>query len=254
MDQNERRMIEDLFARLRQAEQQAGPRDREAEQEIAQALGRQPAAPYYMSQVILMQEQAVRALGDRVQKLEQELAERPAGGGSFLGGLFGGGSGQSAATVQTAETVYGTPAAPANRGWSNQPPAATERVPAMPPGTSYGAQPAFGNRGGFGPAQAGGSGFLGSALKTAAGVAGGMLLANAVGGLFGGAAHAGEVPGAAAQAQAAAAQAEAAAAQAQAAADRADEDTWRAPPDDLSDRGDLLADNDGADFDTFGDF
>jgi uncharacterized protein len=254
MDQNERRMIEDLFAKLSQAERQAGPRDREAEQEIAQALGRQPAAPYYMAQVILMQEQAVRSLGERVQKLEQELAERPAGGGSFLGGLFGGGSGQSASSIRPGAEP--PPTAP-TRGWTNQAPA-PERVPAMPPGANYGAAngaaAALGNRGGFGAS--GGSGFLGSAMQTAAGVAGGMLLANAVSGLFGGQAHAAGLDSATAEAQAAAAKAEAAASEAQAAAARADADADTAgawPPDDAAAPDDLYADN-GGDFDTFGDF
>jgi hypothetical protein len=177
MEQNERQMIDGLFDKLRQAEQQSGPRDPGAEKQIAEALARQPAAAYYMAQVILVQEHAVQAQNQRIQELEKQLAERPAaGGGGFLSGLFGGGANQQAAApaartpVMAPGTAFGGQPAgqPLGRGWSNQ------------------AAPA--QAGGFG----GGGGFLASALTTAAGVAGGVMLANALGGMFGGEAHAAE--------------------------------------------------------------
>ena len=90
MDQNERRIIDDLFARLGEAERRAGPRDAEAERLIQGHLGRQPAAPYYMAQAIVVQQEALAGAQARIEQLERELGERPAGGG-FLGGLFGGG-------------------------------------------------------------------------------------------------------------------------------------------------------------------
>ncbi len=206
MQQNEQDLISGLFTKLKQAEQQAGPRDPGAEKLINDALSSQPAAPYYMSQVILVQEQAVAALSERVQKLEQELAERPASsGGGFLGGLFGGGSGQSTTTIRP------------------------DRTPVMPPGAQYGNQ--FGNQAapgrgwGSGPAQpGGGGGFLASAMTTAVGVAGGMLLANAVGSMFGGPAEAAEKP--------------------------AEEPPAEEP---AAEQEDFMAD-DGGDFDSFGEF
>jgi hypothetical protein len=153
-------MIEGLFERLQQAEAQAGPRDGEAEALIRDRMARQPTAPYLLAQVVLVQEQGLRNLQARVEELERERAERPQGGGGFLGGLFGGGRTQPAA---------GT-------GWS------TSRFPAqgasMPPGPS-------------------GGGFLAGAMQTAMGVAGGMLLANAVSGVFAGEAQAAEPPAAA---------------------------------------------------------
>ena len=91
MDQNERQVIDDLFGKLRQAESGAGPRDADAEGLIREHLGSQPAAPYYMAQAIVVQEHALKAAQERLEQLEQELKNRPAGGG-FLGGLFGGGS------------------------------------------------------------------------------------------------------------------------------------------------------------------
>ena len=78
MDGNERQVIDELFGKLRQLDQQAPQRDAEAEAHIRQQVAAMPAAPYYMAQAIL------------VQELERAATERPAAGG-FLGGLFGGG-------------------------------------------------------------------------------------------------------------------------------------------------------------------
>lgn len=169
MDQNEKRIIDDLFGKLGHAERQAGPRDAAAEQAIAEALKQQPAAPYYMAQAILVQENALSSLNQRVQELERELAERPAAGGGFLSGLFGGSAGQTVSQIRptAAEREPAMPPGTAGRGWSGQ---------GAAPGRGWSAQPQAG----------GGGGFLASALQTAAGVAGGVLLANAVTGLFAG--------------------------------------------------------------------
>lgn len=157
MNAEERSMIEGLFDRLKQAEVQAGPRDGEAEALIHNAIARQPAAPYLMAQVILVQEMGLTQLQSRVEELERELAQRPQGSG-FMGGLFG----SVGARPQ--------PAAAAGFGRSRFP----GHQPAMQPGQ--------------------GGGFMAGALQTAVGVAGGMLLANAVAGMFGGEAQAGEAP------------------------------------------------------------
>ena len=152
MDTTERQVIDDLFGKLRQVEEQTGPRDHEAEAHIRGLVARQPAAPYYMAQTIVMQEQALAAAQARLQDMESELKARPAGGG-FLAGLFGGGT------------------APASRGRSYG-------VIGDPRVAAY-AKPdqAFGQR------QAGG-GFLAGAMQTAIGVAGGMMLASALGSMF----------------------------------------------------------------------
>jgi hypothetical protein len=47
--QVEQRLIEGLFAKLRQAEIASDPHDRAAEHQIAAALHRQPSAPYCMA-------------------------------------------------------------------------------------------------------------------------------------------------------------------------------------------------------------
>jgi hypothetical protein len=147
MDQNERRIIDDLFARLDEAERRAGPREAEAERLIQGHLGRQPAAPYYMAQVIVVQQDALANAEARIEQLERAASERPAGG--FLGGLFGGGERP----------------APARRS-----PAAERRGG---PGEGPWSQP-YGR----------GGGFLAGAAQTAMGVAGGVLIADALGDLF----------------------------------------------------------------------
>jgi hypothetical protein len=153
MDTTERQVIDDLFGKLRQVEEQTGPRDHEAEAHIRGLVAGQPAAPYYMAQTILMQEQALAAAQARLQDMESELKARPAGGG-FLAGLFGGGT--APAPGRRSQGVIGDPrvaayAKPDQAGWQRQ---------------------------------AGGTGFLAGAMQTAIGVAGGMMLASALGSMF----------------------------------------------------------------------
>jgi len=64
----ERRLIEDLFARLRGAEGQS--RDPEIERLIAAELRRAPNAPYAMAQTIIAQNQALEAAAARIEELE----------------------------------------------------------------------------------------------------------------------------------------------------------------------------------------
>ena len=152
MDGNERQVIDELFGKLRQLDQQAPQRDAEAEAHIRQQVAAMPTAPYYMAQAILVQEQALANLQNRVQELERAATERPAAGG-FLGGLFGGGQ----------------PAAP-RRGMA---PMAQGPIPQqyMQPGAGAAGSP-WGR-----PA---GGGFLAGAMQTALGVAGGVLIADAL--------------------------------------------------------------------------
>ncbi len=151
LQQHEQRIIEDLFGKLRQAEHQTGARDPAVEQQIVAALARQPAAPYYMAQAILVQERAIDALARRVQELELELANRPAGDG-FLDTLF---------------------AAPTPR----------TDVPSVTASGSAGYT--FPNAGApTGQTNRAGGGFLGSAVQTAMAVTGGVMAANLLTALF----------------------------------------------------------------------
>lgn len=167
MDANDRNAIDTLFDKLKQVEQQAPARDAEAEAHIRQKMALQPSAAYTLAQTVLIQEQAITALDQRVRSLEYELANRPASSGGFLSSLFGGGQ----------KAPQPAPSAP----WGQQ-------------SAGYG-QPGYGQPGygqpGYGQRPAGG-GFLAGAAQTALGVAGGVLLGSAVASMFSDGAQAAE--------------------------------------------------------------
>ncbi len=158
MQSEEQQLIESLFGRLKQAETQSGPRDAEAEKLIQQQVQQQPGAPYYMAQSILIQEAAMKQLNSRVSELEAKLAQAQQqpqqSSGGFLSGLFGGGQQRQQAPVQ-----------PQQPAWNSAP----QQQP------------------GYAPAQAAPSatrGFLGGALQTAVGVAGGVVMADMLTSMF----------------------------------------------------------------------
>jgi hypothetical protein len=103
MNSEEQTLIDGLFSRLQQAETEAAPRDAQAETRIKEHLMRQPAAGYFMTQAILVQEAAIKSLDEQnkqltrqVQQLQADLqaakaqgaAPAPSGGG-FLSSIFG---------------------------------------------------------------------------------------------------------------------------------------------------------------------
>ena len=155
MDQRERQVIDELFGKLQQVERQAPQRDAEAEAHIRQQVSGLPAAPYYMAQAILVQEQALANMQTRVQELERQLAEQPAGGG-FLSGLFGGGQQQTASAPQQPVVPAHDDMTPPGRGAGH--------------GSPWSARPS--------------GGFLAGAMQTALGVAGGILVADALSNAF----------------------------------------------------------------------
>lgn len=178
MNSEEQTLIDGLFSRLQQAETDSAPRDAQAEARIKEHMTRQPAAGYYMTQSILVQEHALKSLdaqnkqqAQQIQQLQDELQRAksaqpaPASSGGFLSSIFGGGGSRDSQPTQSAPPSSGG-------GW---------REPARPgfsqpaPQQNY-QQPA--------PAAPVGSGFLGGAMKTAAGVAGGVLLAEGISSLF----------------------------------------------------------------------
>lgn len=170
MENQDRQAIEGLFNRLSEVERQAGPRDAEAEGFIRERISRQPAAPYLMAQTIVMQDYALQQAQARIEQLEQEAQERPAGGGGFLSGMFGGGS-------------------PAPRRTASVPPAGRSPIGARAMGAPGAGMSGAGMPGAGMPGAAmapQGGGFLAGAAQTAMGVAGGVLLGNAIGGMFGG--------------------------------------------------------------------
>lgn len=176
MYQNERHAIESLFSKLSSVEQQAGPRDADADQFIREKVSEQPGAPYYMAQTIVVQEQALTAAQDRIEELERRVAgaESQRSGG-FLSSLFGSSSARPQAGGQAQN---GRPSP-----WG-QPSSASHASAGRPGfgGQGFGAQGMAGQ--GMGSMGGRGGGFLAGAAQTAMGVAGGVLLGNAIGGMF----------------------------------------------------------------------
>jgi hypothetical protein len=173
MSPEERQLLAGLFERTRSAAN--AQRDQEAETFINEQVKSQPAAPYLLAQTVLVQDQALQAANKRLQELEtriRELESRPQQSGGFLSGLFGGGARQTPPPRPASPPPgYGQPAYPQQQGgpWGGAP----------QPGYAPQQQPQ-------------GGGFLTGALGTAAGVAGGVLLADSIRSLFhGGAGGAG---------------------------------------------------------------
>lgn len=185
MTPQERDVIAGIFDRLKQAANQ--PRDPEAENFIAERLREQPYAPYAMAQAVYVQEQAVANLHQQVESLQAQLREaqtrasepaQPQAGG-FLSGIFGGGSVPRTGSVPPVPPR--TDAAAPSSAWNTQPQAQGAPGQAMP----MQAQPGpWSNQPQQQPSR--GGGFMASALTTAAGVAGGLMLGNVLTNAFGG--------------------------------------------------------------------
>lgn len=164
------------------------PVDGEADKLLADLFARYPEARYRITQFAFVQEHAVAAASNQISQLQQQITQlqqqmqsqqsqsvapvssspwgqmaqqsaqpqqAPPSRGMF-GGLFGGGQ-QAVPQPQYQQPAYA-------------PPPQAQYAPGYQPGMF----------------QRSGSGFLGSALTTAAGVAGGMMAANALSGLFSG--------------------------------------------------------------------
>jgi hypothetical protein len=132
------------------------PVDPEADRLLADLMTRHPEARYRLTQMAFVQEAALVEMQNRIQQLEWEVENAQRQGQAaqqnrgMLGGLFGGGGSRPA-------------------------PMPPRPQPQYPPGYNPGMMQ-----------RAGGSGFLGTALMTAAGVAGGMFLGNALMSAFSG--------------------------------------------------------------------
>ncbi|WP_026608336.1 DUF2076 domain-containing protein [Methylocapsa acidiphila] len=185
MSPEERQLLTGLFDRVQS--QANSPRDKEAEAFIADAVRSLPFAPYLLAQTVIVQDQALQAANTRLQELEsrvQELEQQTSrGSGGFLSGigsLFGGGA------------PRGPAAPPQDGGWrQSPPPSGWQQPPQQGYGQPYPPQqqgPWGGQAPGqaFGQPPAQGGGFLKGALGAAAGVAGGVLLADSIRGLFAG--------------------------------------------------------------------
>jgi hypothetical protein len=164
------------------------PVDAEADRLLADLFTRYPEARYRITQLAFVQEHAVAAAANQISQLQSQISQlqqqmqsqmqqvpaaaasspwgqaaqqqpqQPQPSRGMFGGLFGGGQ----PAPQQQQPQYQQPA--------YAPPPQQQYAPGYQPGMF----------------QRSGSGFLGSALTTAAGVAGGMMAANALSGLFSG--------------------------------------------------------------------
>ena len=177
MTPDDHRMIQDLFERL--AGQGRVAKDVQADRVISDGMRANPDAGYLLVQTTLVyehqmneQEARIRDLEDQIAQMQQAATAPVAGGGSFLGGRIGGGRVGAAPPVAPVQSSpWGAPAQ-----------AATYQQPAPQPQRSG----VFGGGAPVMQAAPQAPGFFRSALQTAAGVAGGMMVANSLGGLFGG--------------------------------------------------------------------
>ena len=180
MNAEERQLITNFFERMRN--HGAPEKDREAEALINQLIRANPDAPYMLVQTVLVQEQTLEAANNRVLELEEQLRSMEEGdrsrssrSGGFLDSFWGGRGGQESRSSVPQVGARATPSAYDSRGDGRSPWAQSAPAPQQP-------QPA--------PAAASGGGFMRSALTTAAGVAGGMLVADSIRNMLGGGAHA----------------------------------------------------------------
>lgn len=165
MDKHTQTVIDELFQRISQVAKQNTSRDREAESLIEKHVVQQPSAPYYMAQTMIMQEATIKQLHSQVEALQNQLAqEKQKSSGGFFSNLFGGNQRRAFNSRRA--------------NFSN------------PRGPSFGPSQFGSQAGGDPPSYGGGyqrnSSFLGGALQTAAGVAGGMMLGNMMMDMFSG--------------------------------------------------------------------
>ena len=157
------------------------PIDPEADRFIAEQFQTHPEARYRITQMAVVQEAALAEAANRIQRLQAQLEQaqdaarqssqqqqQPSRGG-FLGGLFGGGTSQP--NPPPAPSVW-------NQGQA-APPQYAQPSAVPPPQYPPNMQPSMFQ-------QQSGSGFLGGALRTAAGVAGGVVAGNVLMDLFSG--------------------------------------------------------------------
>jgi len=156
------------------------PVDAQADQHIHNLFQQLPEAPYRLTQLAFVQEHALAEAQNRIQRLEWELqqahqaaqatAQQQSSGGGFFGSLFG-------SRAQPQPQPQSGPGPAWNRG-AAQPQQQFQQTPPQPQyPPNY--QPGVFQSGG-------GTGFFGSALRTATGVAGGIVAANALTSLFSG--------------------------------------------------------------------
>jgi hypothetical protein len=173
MTPQERKLVDDLFERLATLER--NPREPDADDAIRAGLRRAPNATYALVQTVLLQEEALRQANERIAELQSADAPQQESGGfldSMRDAVFGGGNTRSSVPPvgggRPGDRPMGVPPAFQRAGEPYQ--AQGGAAPQTP-------EPARGGTGGS---------FLGTAAAAAAGMIGGTMLMNSLGGVFGG--------------------------------------------------------------------
>ncbi len=160
------------------------PVDREADALIADLFNRYPEARYRITQLAFVQEHALVEAQNRIARLQWEVQNAKQQAAPPSGGPGVWGAGAAAAQPAASRGIFGSL-------FGSSQPAAPQQPQYAPPPPQYGPQyappqPSYppGYNPGLFPQQ--GTGFFGSALRTAAGVAGGVLAADAISSMFSG--------------------------------------------------------------------
>lgn len=175
MTPDERRLLEDLFAKLRQGSGNQ-PRDPEAEAFIAAEVRRWPPLPYALAQTALIEQLTLQQAEARIRELERQLEAARAGTpspprGSFLGDLASRGPWGRRTETPAHAPGYAPTGRPGTPGYG---------MPAGP-GSGYGHGSSYPPPyHGHGMAPGGAGSFLRGAAQTAAGIVGGMLAFQAI--------------------------------------------------------------------------
>jgi hypothetical protein len=206
MTPQERQLVDDLFDRLSKVE--GAPRDPDAASAIAQGLRVAPNAVYALVQTVLVQDEALKRAGSRIQELEAGRAPEQNQSGGFLDSMRDTvlGQGQAHGSVPNVRP----PEIPNRPTWNSgqvlqqaQGPGQSHQEPYQqdqyrqepyrqeqyrqdqyrqePYGAPYGAPQA--------PMGGGGGSFLGTAAAAAAGTIGGSLLLGSIRSMMGGSHH-----------------------------------------------------------------
>ncbi len=171
MNPTERELIQSVLDRL--ARVAGSPKDPEAEALITEGTRRLPDSGYNLVQAVVVQELGLKQAESRIAELERQLAEARAAAPQAqpqAGGFLGGGNPWGRGSVP--------PVPPQQTQPAYAPPAQQQYAPQQYAAPAAAAPSPWG--------QSAGGGFLRSAATTAAGVAGGVLLAEGLSSLFSG--------------------------------------------------------------------
>jgi len=162
MKDEEKKLIENLFDRLKKTELNSSERDKSADDLIQKLVQKQPASSYYMAQTILIQETAIKKMSTKIDELKEKIktlnVEESNKKPSFLSGFFKKNPVSQASSHD--DKVWQKKENILRNNYSNSTVSPIHQT--LPVTNSSGRT----------------SGFLSSALQTATGVAGGMILGN----------------------------------------------------------------------------